>query len=96
MWIMVPSGDAMINSDRCGRFVIVEKCDAILVSAQVDHSDKVATICKCECKTTAWDVLDDIAHALARGDAVWYAPSNFADRTMPKIMDSRVKRRGGS
>ena len=96
MWIMTSSGEALIDAAKCSRFFAVDKGDAVLVSAAIDGSDKPVTICKCATVKGAVEVIAEIADYVTRDRALYTAPDNFIDRPMPKVQDSRVKRRGGS
>ena len=96
MWILTASGEALIDAAKCNRIFAVDKGDAVLVSAAIDGSEKPVTICKCATIKGAAATIGEIAEYLTHGEALYYAPESFIDRPMPKVQDSRVKRRGGS
>lgn len=96
MWIMTSTGDTLIDATKINRIFACDKGDAYLVSAAIDGNDKPVTLCKCATFKGAVDTIDEIADYLTHDRTIWYAPDSFIDRPMPKVQDSRVKRRGGS
>ena len=96
MWIMTSTGEALIDATKINRIFAVDKGDAYLVSAGIDGNEKPVTLCKCSTFKGAVEPIAEIADYLTSDRTIWYAPDNFIDRPMPKIQDSRVKRRGGS
>ena len=96
MWILTSNGESLIDISKCNRIFAVDKGDAVLVSAGFDGSDKPVTICKCATIKGAVETIGKIAEYISRGETLYYAPESFIDRPMPKVQDSRVKRRGGS
>ena len=96
MWILTSTGEALVDAAKCNRIFAVDKGDAVLVSAAIDGSDKPVTICKCATLNGAVEVIAEIADYVTRDRLIYNAPDNFIDRPMPKVQDSRVRRRGGS
>lgn len=97
MWIISGNGMEMINADRVTRFFINHVADVWLIGATYDGSDKVMSIGKYDTEAFARQTLTAIAAAMSDDAAYYIAPDNHIDAPTPrKIMDSRVKRKGGS
>lgn len=95
MWIMSGDGTSLVNAEHYDRIELVYKGDAWLISAFTqDGSPK--TLGKFVTKTEALRTMQELVSAYDRMSETFVMPENLYDRPMPKIMDARVKRRGGS
>lgn len=96
MWIMSGDGETLVNADRVNRIFINNVGDAVLIGADFG-GEKPARLGRYCQQQTAREELEAIADALFEGRK-WYAMADdkIDTPTPRKIMDSRVKRKGGS
>ena len=95
MWILSGNGREMVNSDCIKRIFINVQPDVTLVGAEVGTA-KPACLGKYDQVQTAEGELANILQAIM-DDRNYIMSGDRSDTHGPrKIMDSRVKRRGGS
>lgn len=96
MWIFSSNGKELINTDHVTRLFVNDLPDCVLMGADFGGI-KPAKLGKYYDIKTAKAILGDIYQALEAGCEVFMMPDNGVDEPTPrKIMDSRVKRKGGS
>ena len=94
MYIMVPTGMQVINSEFVERFCVVEKPDAALVVASYDRSTAGAhTLGRYADVREAQEALGEL---LAGGQTCFTLPDSTLYHGERIKKDARVKRRGGS
>ena len=97
MYIMVPTGMQIINSNFVVRFCVVEKPDAALVVASYDRSTVGAhTLGRYADVREAQEALGELLVALAGGQTCFTLPDSTLYHGERIKKDARVKRRGGS
>lgn len=97
MWVLSGDGSTLINLDRAKRVFLNTMPDVTMIGADFGGSEKVACIGKYYNVDTARSEIYAIGQALADDKAYFIMDDNRRDApTARKIMDSRVKRRGGS
>lgn len=72
MWIANRRDTTLVNLDKCSQIFILEFNNAAAVCAARERSKEVVTICKCETKSDAIEVIKDIAIAIEEDIAVYY------------------------
>lgn len=73
----------------------MQRNDFYLVSA-FTAEPYASTLGRYVTKDAAMKCVDEIAWAIDRGAKIYRMPSSLFDQPTEKVMDSRVKRRGGS
>lgn len=97
MWVLSGSGEQIINMAQVRRVFLNRVGDAVLVGANYGDEAKVASLGKYREMDTAKRILYDLVTAMGDGREFFIMPENVYDVIYEgRIMDSRVKRRGGS
>ena len=97
MWVLAGDGSTLINLDRAKRVFLNTLPDVTMIGADFGNGDKPACIGKYYDADTARAAIYAIGQALADDKPYYIMDDNRQDApTARKIMDSRVKRRGGS
>jgi hypothetical protein len=97
MWVLSGSGEQIINMAQVRRVFLNRVGDAVLVGANYGDEAKVASLGKYREMDTAKRILYDLVTAMGDGREFFIMPENAYDVIYEsRIMDSRVKRRGGS
>ena len=96
MWILNGNGNELINTDHVRRIFVNAQADFVLLGADFG-AEKIGRIARYNRADTAREELDDIAQAIMDGRDMYIAHDDHIDAQTPrKIMDSRVRRKGGS
>lgn len=95
MWVLGGSGE-LVNLDRVNRLFTNNLGDCTLIGADFGPGQKPGNLGKYEQEKTAKELIAQIAQAMADERILYIMPDNHYDVVNTKIMDSRVKRRGGS
>ena len=97
MWVLSGNGEQMINMAQVRRVFLNRVGDAVLVGANYGDEAKVASLGKYREMDTAKRVLYDLVTSMDGGREFFIMPANGYDVVYEsRIMDSRVKRKGGS
>jgi hypothetical protein len=99
MWILSGNGRELVNLEHVHRiFIASPEQDCFLIGADFGNTNgKCGNMGKYNRDETAREELANISQALMDERDIYYmAQDNFDAATPRKVMDSRVKRRGGS
>jgi hypothetical protein len=93
---MSSDGETLVNLDRVNRIFINDAGDAVLIGADfgAEKPARLGRYCQVQ---TAREELTAILDAMMDNRAYYAMPDDRIDSPTPrKIMDSRVRRKGGS
>lgn len=96
MYIMVPSGMQIINSEFVERFCVTEKPDAALIVASYSDVRPPVTMGRYANTKEAKQTLGELMAALAGGQTCFTLPDSTLYYGEQTKKDARTKRRGGS
>ena len=97
MWVLSGDGMQMVNLDHAKRVFLNDLGDNVLIGVDLRDSSKIAPLGKYREMETARRVLADLITSFTGDTDFYIMPNNGYDVVYEsRIMDSRVKRRGGS